>query len=265
VEAQVNEIAIYPLIGLLAGFLAGIFGICGGVVIVPLLVTILGWQQVDDDLALSLAVGTSLATIAVTSISSARAHYRHGNVRRDCVWLLLPGLVFGAINGVVVGDVLSGKTLSLLLGVFFLILAIKVLVNSRSVGSYPLPGRNGMLIAGSSIGLASALFGIGGGTLMVPFLERHSIPMRQAVGTSAAAGIPIAIVGAITAMVVGDTKTSVSWTTGYVYWPAFVGIVILSMPGAKLGALVASRLKAKVLKLTFAGLLIVVGLNFLLG
>ncbi|KAA0013287.1 sulfite exporter TauE/SafE family protein [Billgrantia pellis] len=256
---------LYPLVGLLAGFLAGLLGIGGGVVVVPLLVMALGWQQVDADLALRLAVGTSLATIAITSISSARAHYLHGNVRKDCVWLLLPGLIFGAIGGVFLGDALSGRVLSLLLGVFFLLLATKLLIGLRPGREHSLPGRKGMIFAGGSIGLASALFGIGGGTLTVPFLERCSVPMRQAVGTSAAAGIPIAVVGAITAMWVGNASETLSWATGYVYWPAFIGIVLLSVPGARAGALIASWLPDSLLKRVFAVLLIVVGLKFLMG
>lgn len=255
----------YPLIGLLAGFLAGVFGIGGGVVVVPLLVVVLGWQGVEGDIALHLAVGTSLATIAITSLSSARAHYRHGNVRLDCLLPMLPGMTAGAIGGVFLGDALSGRILSLLLGLFFLCLAGKLLLGARPRGARALPGWPGMAAAGSVVGIASALFGIGGGALTVPFLEWRSVPMRQAIGTAAAAGIPLALVGASTAMLVGGDAAAMSWTTGYVYWPAFFGIVILSVPGARLGARLASRLPARVLKLTFAVLLLLVGGHFLLG
>ncbi|QEL11753.1 sulfite exporter TauE/SafE family protein [Kushneria phosphatilytica] len=261
-----EAILLYPAIGAIAGFMAGLFGIGGGVVIVPLLAFAFGLQQISESVILHLAIGTSLATIALTSLSSAWAHYQRGNVRRDCLLLLLPGLIAGAVLGVFIGDALSGGAMSLLLGIFFLLLAIKLVFNLQPGGRRPLPGRLGMMSAGGIIGALSALFGIGGGSLSVPFLEWRSVPMKQAVGTSSAAGIPIAVIGALTAMLVGSgTQALPQWSTGYVYWPAFLGIVILSVPFARLGARVASGLSNRMLKRIFAGLIVLVAFKFLLG
>ena len=255
---------MYPLIGLLAGFLAGMFGIGGGIVVVPLLILVLGGQGVEGEFAVHLAVGTSLATIAVTSISSARAHFLNGNVRSDCLLAMLPGIIMGACGGVILGASLSGRSLSLLLGLFFVLLAMKLLVGLEPRKDRTLPNRWGMSAAGGVIGASSALFGVGGGVLTVPFLEWRSVAMHQAIGTASAVGVPIALVGAATAMFVGETSP-LEWTTGYVYWPAFLGIIILSVPGARLGAKVASRLPARILKSVFAVLLLIVGIKFLFG
>lgn len=259
-------LVFYLVIGALAGFIAGLFGLGGGVVIVPLLVIAFGLQGVADSVAIHLAIGTSLATIAVTSLSSARAHYTRGSVRLDCLKLLLPGLVFGAALGVFIGGSLSGEVMSVLLAIFFLLIAAKMVFNPRPRDRKQLPGRPAMIAAGGVIGTLSALFGIGGGTLTVPFLEWRGVEMRQAVGTSAACGIPIAVISALTAVAVGWHADDLPrWASGYVYWPAFLGIVVMSVPLARVGARAAHALPDVWLKRTFAALMVVVALKFLLG
>ncbi|WP_317450682.1 sulfite exporter TauE/SafE family protein [Phytohalomonas tamaricis] len=258
-------LGLYLLIGALAGFIAGLFGLGGGVVIVPLLVIAFGLQGVADNVAIHLAIGTSLATITITSLSSARAHYIRGSVRLDCWKLLLPGLVCGAVLGVFIGGLLSGAVMSILLGIFFLLVAVKMVFNPRPRQQQQLPGRGPMLAAGGVIGTLSALFGIGGGTLTVPFLEWRGVEMKQAVGTSSACGIPIAVISALTAIAVGWNSSDLpQWSTGYIYWPAFLGIVLMSVPLARVGARVAHALPDIWLKRTFAGLMIIVALKFLL-
>ncbi|MCG6658642.1 sulfite exporter TauE/SafE family protein [Halomonas campisalis] len=255
----------YLALGAAAGTMAGLFGVGGGLIIVPALVFAFGLQGVDAAIAMHLAVGTSLATILVTGASSAWAHYQRGSIQRSWFLSLLPGLVLGAIAGVFVAGALSGGLLGTLFGLFVILVAAKMALGLGPKPGTVAPGRLGMGVAGGVIGGVSALFGIGGGTLSVPWLSRCGASMTQAVGTSAACGLPIALFGAATFIVVGwEHPLLPAWATGFVMWPAFLGIVIASVPFARVGARLAHVLPANVLRLAFAALLTAVGLRFLL-
>jgi uncharacterized membrane protein YfcA len=251
-------------LGAAAGIMAGLFGIGGGLIIVPALVFAFGVQGVDAAIAMHLAVGTSLATIVVTGASSAWAHYQRGSVRREWFLLLLPGLVLGAVIGVFVAGALSGGLLGTLFGIFVVLVALRMALGLGPKVGRAAPGRLGMGVAGGVIGSVSALFGIGGGTLSVPWLSRCGASMTQAVGTSAACGLPIALCGTLTFIVVGWGHPALpTGATGFVMWPAFLGIVLASVPFARLGVRLAHVLSARVLRLSFAALLLIVGLRFL--
>jgi uncharacterized membrane protein YfcA len=255
----------YVMLGGLAGTLAGLFGIGGGLIIVPALVFAFELQGVAPENLMHLAVGTSLSTIVVTGASSAWGHYRRGSVDRDGFLALLPGLVLGAIAGVFVADGLSGGALGRLFGVFLLAVAAKMALGLGPRSGQRPPRRGVMGLAGGVIGGVSALFGIGGGTLCVPWLTRCGAPMTRAVGTSSACGLPIAAFGATTFIVVGWGEPSLpAGALGYVMVPALVGIVVASVPFARVGVRLAHRLPARLLRLSFAGLLAVVGLKFLI-
>ena len=254
----------YLVLGAAAGTMAGLFGVGGGLIIVPALVFAFGLQNVDAAVTMHLAIGTSLATIVITGASSAWAHYQRGSIQREWFFLLLPGLVLGAVAGVFVAGALSAGLLGTLFGVFVVLLALKLGLGSGPRAGRAAPGRLGMGIAGGVIGGVSALFGIGGGTLSVPWLSRCGASMTQAVGTSAACGLPIALFGAITFIVVGWGHPLLpAGATGFVMWPAFFGIVLASVPFARLGARLAHQLSPRVLRLGFAALLLIVGLRFL--
>ena len=254
----------YLALGAVAGTMAGLFGVGGGLIIVPALVFAFGLLGVSPEVAMHLAVGTSLATIVVTGASSAWGHYRKGSIHRDWFMALLPGLLLGAVAGVFVAGALSGGVLGTLFGVFVLLVAGRMVLDRGPRPGSMAPGRAGMGLAGVIIGGVSALFGIGGGTLSVPWLIRCGAEMTRAVGTSAACGIPIALLGAATFMVVGWGNPQLpAGATGFVMWPAFFGIVLASVPFARLGVRLAHRLPARVLKLAFAALLTLVGLRFL--
>ncbi|MBA2779165.1 sulfite exporter TauE/SafE family protein [Billgrantia kenyensis] len=254
----------YLVLGAAAGTLAGLFGIGGGLIIVPALVFAFGLQQVDPAVVMHLSIGTSLATIVVTGASSAWAHHQRGSIQREWFMSLLPGLVLGAIAGVFVAGALSSGFLGTLFGVFVLLMAAKLALRIGPRAGRASPGRLGMGVAGGVIGGLSALFGIGGGTLCVPWLSRCGASMTQAVGTSAACGLPIALFGAATFIVVGWGHPALpSGATGFVMWPAFLGIVLASVPFARLGVRLAHALPARILRLSFAALLAIVGLRFL--
>ncbi|SDK40831.1 MULTISPECIES: sulfite exporter TauE/SafE family protein [Halomonadaceae] len=255
----------YLALGAAAGTMAGLFGVGGGLIIVPALVFAFGLQGVDAGIAMHLAVGTSLATIVVTGASSAWAHFQKGSIHRPWFMALLPGLMLGAVAGVFVAGNLSGGLLGTLFGLFVLAVAVKMALGLTPKAGAARPGKLTMGVAGVAIGGISALFGIGGGTLTVPWLSRCGASMTQAVGTSAACGLPIALFGAVTFVVVGWGHPLLpAGATGFVMWPAFLGIVIASVPFARVGARLAHVLPAHVLRLAFATLLAVVGIRFLL-
>ncbi|MCO7231316.1 MULTISPECIES: sulfite exporter TauE/SafE family protein [unclassified Cobetia] len=256
----------YPLLGAVAGMIAGLFGIGGGLVIVPVLAAAFVLQGVAPEVLMHLAIGTSLATIVVTSLSSARAHHERGAVRLDWLKRLLPGLVVGTGLGVVLASELSGETLKMAFGVFVLLVAAKLGLDLKVGQMAQAPGRVGQFVGGSTVGVISSLFGIGGGTVMVPMLSSWQARMTEAVGTAAAAGFPIALTAALTNIVVGWHAPNLpEHAIGYVHWVAWLGIVLVSVPFARLGARLAHALPALLLKRLFALILVVVGLRFLLA
>nr|WP_221188363.1 sulfite exporter TauE/SafE family protein [Halomonas cerina] len=255
----------YLVLGAAAGTLAGLYGVGGGLIIVPALIVVFDLQGVSPEVAMHLAVGTSLATIVVTGASSAWGHHRRGSIRPRWFLAMLPGLILGAIAGVFVAGSLAGGRLGTLFGIFVLLVAAKMALGRGPRAGSLQPGRLAMGLAGVVIGAVSALFGIGGGTLSVPWLTRCAAPMPVAIGTSSACGLPIALFGAVTFMVVGWGHPLLpTGALGFVMLPAFFGIVLASVPCARLGVFLAHRLPARVLRLSFAALLTAVGLKFLL-
>ncbi|MBQ0795946.1 sulfite exporter TauE/SafE family protein [Zhongshania sp.] len=257
---------VYLTVGAFAGLAAGLFGVGGGLVIVPALVVCFGLLSVAPEVSMQLAVGTSLATIVVTSISSVRAHHKLGNVDWLCWRSLAPGIAIGVVFGVATAATLSGAALKLAFGVFSLIIAAYMGLGAVPAASRQLPEALGLAAVGGGVGYVSALFGIGGGALTVPYLTWCNVRMQAAVATSAACGLPIALVGSASNMVAGFGHQDLpAYSFGFVYLPAFIGIVLLSAPFAKLGAILAQRLSARRLKQCFALFLLFVGGQFIWG
>jgi len=256
----------YLGVGAVAGILAGLLGVGGGLVIVPVLLWLFRAQGIDESVVLHLAIGTSLGTIVATSLSSVRAHHRRGSVRWPLVLRLTPGIVLGAWLGAWVADQISTVWLQRLFALFVVTVGIQMLVNPRVSGRTDLPGWRGMGLAGGVIGTVSALVGIGGGTMTVPFLVWHRVEMVKAVGTSSACGLPIAVAGALGFMLVGWERIGLPpGATGYLYWPALIGVMVASVMTAPAGAWLAHNLPVAVLKRAFAVLLLGVGAKLLLG
>ncbi|RLZ07938.1 sulfite exporter TauE/SafE family protein [Acinetobacter sp. 2JN-4] len=259
------ELIIYLLIGAIAGFTAGLFGVGGGLIIVPILYIVFTQMNYDPNVIMHIAIGTSLATIIVTSISSVMAHHRQGAVLWSVFRNLAPGLVLGSFLGAGIADLMSGQHLQLVIGVFAIWMAFKMFRGAYAIvnSSRHLPSAPIQFAAGGGIGVASAIFGIGGGSLTVPFLNRYGVVMQKAVATSAACGLPIAAAGAIGFMWFGaKEQINVPNTIGYVHIYAFLGISTMSFITAKVGAKVAHRLSPAMLKKCFAGLLVTVGCYF---
>lgn len=263
---MILELLPFALLGALAGTLAGLLGVGGGILVVPGLAFLLAGGEVPPDRLMQVAVGTSLANIVVTSLSSIRAHHRRGAVNWAVVARLTPGIVAGALLGAIIADVLPSRTLAIVFGVFLLIVAARLGYGGQPAPHRQLLGRAGFAAAGTGIGTLSSLLGIGGGTMTVPLLAWCNVAMREAVATSAACGLPIAIAGAAGFALAGlDTPGMPALATGYIYWPAFIAVAPLSIAFAPLGAWLAHTIPVRTLRRGFALFVLLVGLRMLAG
>ena len=255
-----SDLPIYLLTGSAVGVIAGMLGVGGGLVIVPILVWLFLRQGLPPELVTHLAVGTSLATIVMTSIASVRAHHRRGAVLWREVGRLTPGILLGALAGSWLADLLPGNRLALIFGIFELTVAAQMGLALSAAPHRTLPGPWAMGGAGGVIGAISALVGVGGGTMTVPFLTWCNIDVRRAVATSAACGLPIALAGATGFAITGWNEPNLPpWSSGYLYWPAFTGIVAASTLTAPAGAWLAHTLPTQTLKRVFALFLALLG------
>lgn len=246
-------------LGLAAGFLAGLLGIGGGMLLVPFLTFILSQRGVPDGLAVKMAIATSMATIMFTSLSSVRAHHRRGAVRWDLVKGLAPGIVIGGLlAGAGLFALLKGAWLALVFAVFVSFSGWQMLRNKRPAPSRQMPGTAGQLGAGAGIGLLSGLVGAGGGFVSVPFMVWCNVPVHLAVATSAALGFPIALANTLGYVVGGwNVAPGLPGAVGYLYLPALGVIAAASVTMAPLGAGTAHAMNVTQLKKAFASLLFV--------
>jgi len=244
------------LLGCAVGFLAGLLGVGGGMLLVPFITLIVSSRGVETGLAVKMAIATSMATILFTSLSSVRAHHRRGAVRWDLVRHVSPGIVAGGLlAGAGAFSLLKGRWLGLFFGVFIAFMATQMLFKREVRADRALPGPRGMLAAGGIIGVISAIVGAGGGFVTVPFLTRSNVRIHEAVATSAACGFPIALAGTVGYIIAGWNLQLPAGTVGYVYLPALVCIVATSMLTAPLGAKIAHAMSVAGLKRVFALLL----------
>ncbi len=256
----------YVATGLFAGVLAGLFGVGGGLVIVPVLYHLLALQGVDEASLMKVAVGTSLATILVTSVSSSWSHYRKNAVDLSVLLSLGLGLLPGALLAAFSARLLRNDFLVVFFAVFELLVAVQMGLALKVRPHRRLPSPPGQAGAGLVIGYLSGLVGIGGGTLSVPYLCWHNVPVKTAVGTSAACGFPIALAGMTGYLLAGlSDPARPSAATGYILWPAFFAIVSGSVLAAPLGARLAHSLSSPTLKRLFAVFLVLVAVKMLLS
>lgn len=255
---------LYLLVGMFAGLSAGLLGIGGGLIIVPALLLIFQYQGLNDVSLIHIAIGTSLASIIFTSIASVYAHQQKSAIIWPIFWRLSPSIMLGALLGAAIADWIPSAELKIVFGLFELYVAIQMTFNLKPKQQHNLPNSVGMSTVGSGIGLVSSLVGIGGGTMTVPFLLYVSTPIHKAIATSAACGLPIALAGSVGFLVMGWSKTSeLAYSSGYLYWPALLGIVITSVLFAPLGAWLAYRLPQRYLKQIFAALLYILAIKML--
>lgn len=260
------SLLIFLACGAVAGVLAGLLGVGGGIVIVPMLVAILPITGVPPQYVQQMALGTSLASIMITSVSSARAHNARGAVRWEIVWSITPGILVGTFCGGLLATRLPTLFLKVFFLCFLLCVAAQMLSNYRPPASRNLPGKVGIAGVGGIIGLVSSFVGIGGGTLSVPFMSFCNVPLHHAVGTSAAIGFPIAVAGTLGYIIGGWGRPDLpTMSLGFVHLWALMGIAAASFCTAPLGVRLSHALPAAKLKKWFACFLIFVALRMAWG
>jgi len=254
----------YCAVGVVAGVLAGLLGIGGGLVIVPVLIYTLTLQRVEHEMIMHMALATSMASIIFTSISSFMSHHRRGAVRWDIVKKITPGILIGTFLGSCVASAMPTLWLKTVFVVFLYTMAWQMLANKKPKASRNLPGMAGISAVGGVIGVVSSLVGIGGGSLSVPFMLWCNVVVHHAIGTSAAIGLPIAVAGTIGYVWNGWGVANLpQYSFGYVYLPACLGIVACSMLTAPFGVWLAHRLPVDTLKRVFAVLLLILATKML--
>ena len=254
----------YPLLGIVVGFLAGLFGIGGGSITVPMLTALFLVQGFPHEQVVHMALGTSMASIMLTSVSSFRAHHARGAVNWEIVRRIAPGILAGTFFGTFIASRLDTVPLAVFFACFLGVVACQLLIDVRPKPTRELPSRVGMVAVGLFIGFISALVAIGGGALSVPFMIWCNVEARRAIGTSAAIGFPIALAGTLGYLVNGwAAEGTPSCTLGYIYLPALVLVGGVSVLAAPLGAACAHRMPAVKLRKFYAGMLILLALKML--
>ncbi len=253
---DLTTILLLLLLGAGTGFLAGLLGIGGGMVMVPFVTMLLEQRGFPPDLVIKVAIATSLTTILFTSLSSVRAHHRRGAVLWRVAAVLAPGIVAGSFVGAQIAGAVRGSLLAGFFGLFISWAATRMLIPKKhpvdGAAAQTLPGRAGMFGVGALIGVFSALLGAGGAFLTVPFLTGRGVRPQNAIGTSAACGFPIALAGTLGYIVAGLHVELPAGTVGFVYLPALVTIAAASVTTAPLGARAAHALPTESMKKVFA-------------
>lgn len=246
-------LTLYLLIGAIAGMTSGLFGIGGGVVVIPALSTVFAhYTTIPVSYSMQMAIGTSLAIMIFTAASALYAHHKRKAVRWDMFRDMLPGLMLGAVIGALIAHFLPSSFLKVIFGIFLVYVSFRLILDKKREINEKNQSLTFVRFSSLFIGIFSSLLGVGGGTLLVPFLLRCNLDMREATGTSIACGLSVGIVATISFMIAGlSTLQSVEGSTGYIYWPAFTGVVIASVLLAPVGAILAHRLPKELLKRSF--------------
>lgn len=256
--------AVYLAIGLVVGFLAGLLGIGGGMVMVPMLVFVFTAMGFAEAHLMHLALATSIATILFTSVASVRAHHRHRAVDWGTARAMAPGIVLGAFLGALLAGLVPTRPLALIFTAFLFYAATHMLLGLRAHATRALPGAGGLFGVGAGIGALSSLLAAGGAFLSIPFLVKCRVALPRAIGTAAACGFPIAAAGSAGYVLQGLRAPDLpAGSLGYVYLPALGVIVVTSILAAPFGAHLTHRLPLKQLRMVFALLLYALALRML--
>ena len=253
-------IPVFLVLGAAVGFMAGLLGIGGGFTIVPVLTEVFSREGFAADHVLPMAIGTSAATIIFTTFASTRAHHARGAVAWPIVFAMAPGLVIGSLIGPQIASALPRPILAGVFGAFTWFAAYRMLRNRPPKPTRTLPGKGAMFGVGTGIGVAAGMVGTGGAFFAVPFMTRCNVKPHTAVATSAAIGLPIAVAASAGFVFAGLRKTGLPpYSLGYIYLPALVAIVLLSVLTAPIGARVAHAWSGARLRVAFAIMLFVLG------
>lgn len=259
---------IYLLTGAAAGLLAGLLGIGGGIIVVPILDRIFAYQQFPDEIGMHMAIGTSLAIMMFTSLSSSIAYFRRDLIVWPMFYRFTPGLLAGTLSGVWIAKQIPSHHLRSAFAIFLILIALHLFFQYESSRRLKEQDPRSWVLFSVSfcIGLLSAFFGIGGGMIMVPFFLYCKIPTLKSIGTSAICSVPLALVGTFSYTFIDSIKGwhETPWLIGYIYWPAVMLVVITSVFFAPIGAWLATRLPSATLKRIFAIILLITSVNLLM-
>ncbi len=260
-----HELLFFIIGGCFAGFLAGLLGIGGGLVVVPFLAFFLPKYGIPEESVMHVAVATSLTLIVATSASSVYAHYRRGGIEWKVIKRLLPGIILGAFIGAMIADFLDSRYLRIIFGLFVWYMSYNIgLQKSPKQGERNIPKPWILRVHGTFISTFCTMLGTGGGSLFVPYFAHYGVPMRKAVATSAACGLPLAIAGVTALILAGANEVHLPpGAIGYVYLPAFAAMVLPSVLLAPFGAKMAHTIPVVILRRIFAVFLLLVGLDML--
>lgn len=256
---------ICMLLGTIVGFLAGLLGIGGGLVIVPALAIILPMVGIEESIVMPIALASSLASIVITSSSSAFNHHKCGNIPWHLTKKLMVFVALGAVIGANLADMLPTKALTAIFACFVVCLATYMLFSIKQTVHRDLPSDNILKTFACGTGTVASLMGISGGAVLIPFLSYCGVNLLHAIGVSTACGMIVALFGTIAYLIAGlDNPMLPSWSLGYIYWPAVLGISTTSTILARYGVRLANRLPVKTIKKVFAAFLIFVAINMMI-
>ncbi len=254
----------YVLLGAFVGFLAGLLGIGGGMSMVPIITMMFVAQDFPASHILHLAVGTSFATVVFTAISSLRAHHAHGAVRWDIFKSIAPGTVAGTLAGSAFAGTVSTRWLAIFFSGFVYIAATQMLLNMKPKAQRDLPKPSIIFGIGLVIGMISSLVAAGGAVMTIPFMTWCNVKLHDAIGTSAAIGLPVAVAGTAGYIVSGWGRPDLpAYCLGFVYLPALAGVAVASVITAPVGAKLAHKLPVLKLRRIFAVLLYILASKML--
>ena len=261
---------MYLLIGSVIGFMAGLLGIGGGMVLVPILLFVFGLQGPDAGFPpahlMHMALATAMATIPFTSASSMRAHHVRGSVDWRVVLGMLPGLALGAALGTLVAGTVPGRPLAIFFAAFIFYAATAMFFDLKPKGTRVLPGRLGLVLVGAVVAFLSSFLAAGAAFMTIPFMTRCNLPLKRAVGTAAAIGFPLGLAASIGYVMAGlQAGPLPQYSLGFIYLPALAMIVVPSMLTAPLGASASHRMPMKPLRFVFALTLYGIALRMLIG
>ena len=253
------------MLGSFSGVLAGLFGIGGGIIIIPTFFYIFSYLTFPDEILSHMVLGSSLGVIAFSSISSTFSHHSKGAVNWRLIKVVAPSIVIGSSLGGLTAGYLESSTLQGLVSLFLVVASVQLIFEFPPPSQNPKTNLAGPVMAGGGIGWLSGVFGIGGGIFSVPYFYHRGLKMMHAIGTSAACGIPIAIAGSISYILIGYENLNLpEYSVGYVYLPATIIVGVMSSLTAKFGVNIAHRMKQKKLRIAFAFLVMIMALNLLM-
>lgn len=254
----------YLICGIVVGFIAGLFGIGGGIIGIPALLILFNLQNIPQAISMHMAIGTLLAVGIVMSAASVYTHHQNGTIIFLVFKKVFLGTIVGSIMGIMISNHLHSYYLQKLFGLFLTILAVQMLIKIEFNPGRQLPGRKILFLISAVIGTIGGMLGLGGGALMVPYFHWHGIPIRNAIATSSLCVLPILLIGTCGYMLFDVQFVNADvWHCGFIYWPAFFSLSMTGVLFAPIGAKVAYRISTILLKRAFSFVLITMGLGML--